>query len=368
MHKATRDPRIVVLSMERGNVPDYPADLTQTVAMSYVRRRDGVRCANPLPAHPTHHRKEVRMIQLVRVLGLWLMMASYGAAQTLDTDFTTRTGQVRAGLAALGLATAPPAYNALLFLERVRPGDLDFASGQLGAWGTPLENSDLYVEGFLASQFYTPSFDIAGDSARIEDVKWRSVSATGGIGWDFPLTERLSIRPVVNAAIGRITSNSDVSVADMPGGTADFIAGDAVEAFGYGGSLALDYAFQTDERQIEFRMRHARLRHVAIGVTDDPRSSTDTIATSAIARHRMPIPDWRVAGGRVRWVVEATYARYDGDTGKVLGLPWIARLGTGVEFETGQLGRYAPPRVRTMVRYVFGEDFEGIGFGAGLVF
>lgn len=308
------------------------------------------------------------MIRILCAIVLCVAGMGSGAAQTLDNDFGTRSGQVRAGLAALGLATAPPAYNALLFLERVRPGDLDFASGQLGAWGTPLENSDLYLEGFVASQFYTPSFEIAGDSARIEDVKWRSFSATVGVGWDFPVTERLSLRPVVNAAVGRITSNSDVAVDGVPGGTADLIAGDAVEAFGYGGSLALDYAVQTEERQIEFRMRHARLRHVAIGVTDDPSSSTETIATSAIARHRMPIPDWRVAGGRVRWVAEATYARYDGDTRDVIGLPWIARLGTGVEFETGQLGRYAPPRVRTMVRYVFGEDFAGIGFGAGLVF
>lgn len=305
------------------------------------------------------------MIRILCVFLLWLSGTLGAAAQTLDTDFDSRSGQVRAGLAALGLATAPLAYNALLFLERVQPGDLDFASGQLGAWGTPFEDSDLYLEGFVSTQYYTPNFKIADESNRIEDVKWRSFATTIGAGWNFPLTERLSFRPMLNTAIGRITSNSDVEV---PGGQADFIAGDAVEAFGYGGSLALDYSYQTEERQVEMRLRHVRLRHVAIGVTDDPSSETETIVTSAIARHRMPIGDLRLAGGRVRWAVEATYARYDGDTGDILGLPWIVRIGTGLEFETGQLGRYAPPRVRTMIRYVFGEDFQGIGIGAGLVF
>lgn len=308
------------------------------------------------------------MIRFSCATALWLCAASGAAGQTLDSDFDTRTGQVRAGLAALGLVTAPLSYNALLFLERASPGDLDFASGQLGAWGTPLEDSDLYLEGFVATQYYTPSFEIADGTNRIEDVKWRSFATTVGIGWEFPLTERLAFRPMVNAAVGRITSNSDVAAVGVPGGQADFIAGDAVEAFGYGGSLSLDYAYQTDARQVEMRLRHVRLRHVAIGETDDPGSDTETVVTSAIARHRMPIGDLRLAGGRVRWAVEATYARYDGDTGDILGLPWIARIGTGLEFETGQLGRYAPPRVRTMIRYVFGEDFEGIGIGAGLVF
>jgi hypothetical protein len=264
--------------------------------------------------------------------------------------------------------TAPLAYNALLFLERANPGDLDFASGQIGAWGTPFEDSNLYLEGFVATQYYTPSFEIADETNRIEDVKWRSVASTVGVGWSFPLTERLSFRPMVNSALGRITSNSDIAAVDAPGGQVDFIAGDAVEAFGYGGSLSLDYSYQTVERQVEFRLRHVRLRHVAIGKTDDPGSASETVVTSAIARHRMPIGDLRLAGGRVRWAVEGTYARYDGDTGDVLGLPWIVRIGTGLEFETGQLGRFAPPRVRTMIRYVFGEDFEGIGIGAGLVF
>jgi len=121
-----------------------------------------------------------------RVFG-WLvamtLAAGPGAAQTLDADFANRKGQVRAGLAALGLATAPPAFNSLLFLERVTPGDYDFATGQLGAWGTPLEGSRLYLEGFAAAQRYTPVFDIEGRGARSrEEVKWTSVAATGGVG------------------------------------------------------------------------------------------------------------------------------------------------------------------------------------------
>jgi len=181
-------------------------------------------------------------------------------------------------------------------------------------------------------------------------------------------TETLSLRPIANVSLGRITSNSELPVPGSGGPTTDFIAGDAVEAAGFGGALALDFATVVGARQIEARLRHSRLRQVAFGASEEEGTAADTIATSAIARLRQPIRDWRLAGGRVRSVLEATYARYDGDTGEVLGLPWIARVGTGLEFETGLTGRYAPPRVRMMVRYVFGEDFDGIGFGAGLVF
>lgn len=298
-----------------------------------------------------------------------VMLCAPATAQQIDTDFSNRKGQVQTALAALGLAVAPPAYNALVFLERELPDDYGFISGQLGAWGTPLEGSQFYAEGFASFQYYTPDFAFQGAPQNVDqEVKWTSVATTVGAGWQFNLTDNLVFRPIANLSAGYVFSNSEVPVAGEPTEIVDFIAGNGVEALGFGGSLMLDYNQMFGVYQVEGRVRHSRMRQTAVGVLEDPGTDADTIVTSAIARLRQPIRGVTLAGRPVRSVSEATFASYDGDTGEILGLPWIARVGTGLEFETGLTRRYAPVRVRTMVRYVFGDDFDGIGFGAGLIF
>ena len=94
----------------------------------------------------------------------------------------------------------------------------------------------------------------------------------------------------------------------------------------------------------------------------------DAETAAVLARLRVPIRGWNVFDAPVRSVYEASYAAFVGEQGELLDLPWLARVGTGLEFQTGGLARYAPPRVRVMLRYVFGEDVGALGVGAGIAF
>jgi hypothetical protein len=299
-----------------------------------------------------------------------LSVAGPGQARDLEKiDFSTRDGQVTAALAAAAFAAVPAPYNSLLFLERTRDADFNFRNAQIGGGYKPLQDSNFYIEGFIAGQDYQPDFVFGDDGSDFDrDVSWRSVMGTGGVGWSFDLAPGWSFRPTANFTLGQIISNDDVPDPDDPDEQQDFIAGDGVTVGGYGGSLALDYKVRTTVQEIDLRARYTRLNLVPLGDNSDSDSEVDAGTLAFLARLRLPINGWNMFGGPVRSVYEASYANFTGEQGELLDLPWLARVGTGLEFETGLKYRYAPQRVRVMLRYVFGEGFGAFGAGAGLVF
>lgn len=297
------------------------------------------------------------------------LAGSASGAQELDLDLSSREGQVVAALAASAYASVPSPYNSLLFLERTQQPDFGFRNLQFGG-GRPLSGSSgLFLEGYVSAQDYEPEFAFANAPEAGEDgVRWRSVAATLGAGWDFDLAPGLSLRPVANASLGRIVSNAEVPSGDEAEGDVDFIAGNGVTTGGYGGALLLEYRVRARTGDIDLRLRSSWMRLVPIGEDVGSGEQVDAATTAILARYREPIPGWNAWGGPVRQVYELTYAQYHGEQGDLLNLPWLARLGTGLEFETGWTRPYAPPRVRVMFRYIAGEDFGGFGIGAGLVY
>lgn len=296
--------------------------------------------------------------------------APAAAASDLDKiDFSTREGQVTAALAAAAYGAVPQSYNSLLFIERAQQSDFKFRNGQLGGGMTPITGSNFYIEGFIAAQQYQPEF-VFSDSGKNFDraIEWQSVMTTVGAGWQFDVAPNLTFRPTVDFSLGRITSNDDVPDPDSPGTQQDFIAGDGVTVGGYGGALSLDYMTRTETSEVDLRARYTALRLVPLGDNSDTDVHVDAQTLGFLARLRLPIRNWEMFGGPVRSVYEATYSAYIGEQGDLLDLPWLGRVGTGLEFETGSLARYAPPRTRLMLRYIFGEDFGAFGVSAGIVF
>ena len=58
---------------------------------------------------------------------------------------------------------------------------------------------------------YDPTFIASnGQETRNIPLKWNAASVTGGIGWDFPITENIVFRPIFNFALGQVAS--DISV------------------------------------------------------------------------------------------------------------------------------------------------------------
>lgn len=308
--------------------------------------------------------------RLAACAALLALIGAPAAARDLDSvDFTTESGQVTAALAAAAFAATPSPYNALLFLERTRQNDIKFRNAHLGAGIAPFAGSGFYVEGFVAAQDYAPQFSVQDSAGRLDrTVRWRSAAVTGGVGWSFEVAPETALRPTLIGSIGRMTSNSDIPDPDDPDGRVDFIADDGLTFAGYGASLALDHIRRREAYELDLRARVTGLRMVPLGDKSDVDADIDASTAAFVARLRLPIERWQMFGGPVRSVYEATYASYFGDQGDVLDLPWLARVGTGLEFETGSTARYAPPRVRVMLRYVFGEDFGGVSVGAGLVY
>ncbi|OSP56716.1 hypothetical protein BV911_01840 [Pseudoruegeria sp. SK021] len=289
-------------------------------------------------------------------------------ARDLDIDFSSENGQVTAALAALGFAVVPNPYSSLLSVESTRKSDIRFRNGQLGGGRRLQSDRPLYFEGYVAFQNYAPEYSsVDGASDDSADVRWTSFSSTLGVGWEFPLLEGLVLRPTLDVALGRITSSADVS--DDNEDVTDYIAGDGMYAGGYGGALTLDYKYRAVDKEIDLILRTTAMRLVPLGDFSDVDVSANVATTAGVARLRRPIRGWSQFGGPVRSVYEASYAAYTGDQGEVLDIPWLARVGVGLEFETGHLARYAPSRTRVMFRVVSGDNgFTALTFGAGISF
>ena len=92
-----------------------------------------------------------------------------------------------------------------------KEGDTGLSLTQLGSGFTVDPSFPLYMEGFLGFSRVDPRFLFSdGQTETRLPVRWNSVAASGGLGWDFPLTEHLVLRPIVNISLGHV--ESDVSL------------------------------------------------------------------------------------------------------------------------------------------------------------
>src|SRR5574339_351114 len=102
----------------------------------------------------------------------------------------------------MGFAVTPDVTTGSLSLTDTTAGSPYFRQTALSGGGS-LRGRRLYLEGTLAYGRYNPEFATDDDptASRIA-VKWESVFATGGVGWDFPLAPGLVLRPIFNASLG----------------------------------------------------------------------------------------------------------------------------------------------------------------------
>jgi len=70
----------------------------------------------------------------------------------------------------------------------------------------------LYLDGNAAGSRFDPAFLVSdGTDQRPVPVNGNSLSVTGGIGWDIPLAEHWTLRPIFNLARGYVTSDLKVA-------------------------------------------------------------------------------------------------------------------------------------------------------------
>ncbi|MCY1419206.1 hypothetical protein D9M71_347890 [compost metagenome] len=93
-------------------------------------------------------------------------------------------------------------------------GNPSLTMTQAGGGATLSKETPLYLEEAVAYSRYDPRFVATdGEQTQTIPVKWNSISATGGIGWDFALTDELALRPIFNFAAGYLTS--DINAARL---------------------------------------------------------------------------------------------------------------------------------------------------------
>jgi len=265
----------------------------------------------------------------------------------------------------------PDVTTSTLSITSGASGNPGFVMTQLGGGFTVSRSFPLYLEGNAAFSRYDPTF-VATDGVEQREIpaKWTTVTGTVGIGWDFPLTYELKLRPIANFTLGRTTSDLSVATSIIEGKTdkeINFLENGRLNAAGYGGSLMLDYEHYRRDYEIDVEVRYTNIYLQSIPGT------SEGVKGSALAQNLNLWSRWRAPTGLtalhrpVRYVLEFTYSLYFGDQEDVLGFNHLCSVGAGLELDTSRY-LYLTQRIRLIGRYRFGANVTGWSFGLGISF
>lgn len=200
-------------------------------------------------------------------------------------------------------------------------------------------------------------------------VRWESVAATGGLGWDFRLSKHWVFRPILNVTVGTVSSNLAIAKWWLDNNTdldLTFLNGGRLRAYGIGGSLMLDYERYEPDREDDFELRYTNVSlhsyHTAIEAISGHATAENI---NAWARRKMPTGAM-IWDRPLRYVFEGGYTQFLGDQ-RELGIERTASVGFGLELDTSAKEIWVS-RARALVRYKFGPHFQGWALGLAVSF
>ncbi|NVH74497.1 hypothetical protein FSB08_18625 [Paraburkholderia sp. JPY432] len=274
-------------------------------------------------------------------------------------------------LAIMSYTTVPDVTTSNLSVNNGLTGNPGFGQTQFGGGFTLSRSFPLYMEGTLAYSRYDPVF-IATDGAqqRAVPTRWNTFSGTVGLGWDFRITDELAFRPILNGTIGRVSSDLKVGQTlfnHVTDSNLQFLESGSLDAYGYGGSLMLDYEHYRENYEIDAELRATDIYLRSFGGSSQAvQGSATAQQVSLWTRWRAPT-GWHALDRPVRYVLEAAYSHYFGDSAGVLGFNDLTSLGVGLELDSSRYPVIVT-RTRAMVRYVFGRNVHGVSFGFAMSF
>jgi len=260
-----------------------------------------------------------------------------GWAQATPGSLSSQTvigGNVKqhadAVLAVMTYTTVPDVTTSSLSINSGATGNPSFGQSQLGGGFTISRSFPLYVEGTIAYSRYDPTF-VATDGAeqRAVPTKWNTFSGTVGIGWDFRITDELAFRPILNGTLGRVSSDLKVGQSifnRVTDSNLQFLENGSLDAYGYGGSLMLDYEHYRENYEIDAELRATDIYLRSFG------GSSEAVQGSAMAQQ---VSLWT--------------------------------RGVGLELDSSRYPIIIT-RTRAMVRYMFGHNVHGVSFGFAMSF
>jgi len=249
-------------------------------------------------------------------------------------------------------------------------GSSEFSMSQLGGGDTISKSVPIYLEGVLAWSRYDPTFVATqGAESRTIPTKWNSVSATGGIGWDFKLMDELKLRPIFNFALGNVTSDLRAAswyVGRQTGKDINFLDKGSLNAYGLGGSLMLDYEHYRPGYEVDVELRYSDLRLQSFDSSAAVQGHATAQSANLWARYRAPT-GFVMLQRPLRYVLELTHSEFLGDQRGILGFDRLTSVGAGLELDSSAYNVIIT-RTRLVGRYVFGNNVSGFSVGLAVSF
>ena len=274
-------------------------------------------------------------------------------------------------LALMGYTLTPDVTTGSLSINDGSAANPDFSQTSLGGGFTMSRRFPVYLEGTVAYGRYDPTFIASdGQTERPVPVKWNALSATGGIGWDFPIAKELVLRPIFNFSYGRVTSDGAAAqtIIENNGGDAElqFLSNGKLKARGMGGSLMLDYERFGPEGDIDVELRYT---NIALRSFDSAQAVSGSASAESLAwwsRYRAPT-GMVLLERPLRYVLEYAYTRFYGDLDGALGFDQLHSIGVGLELDTSKYD-IVVTRARAVLRFKRGDNVEGYGLGLAVSF
>ncbi|RTZ48294.1 hypothetical protein EKL30_03305 [Candidimonas sp. SYP-B2681] len=313
-------------------------------------------------------------------LGIWLLaMAACGlpvsawSQQGLRLNRDDLQKRANGVLALMSFSIVPDITTSSLSINsggESTSGSNEFFMTQLGGGDTFSDSFPVYLEGVLAASRYDPTF-VATEGAEVRRIptKWNSISATGGIGWDFKLTDELKLRPIFNFSLGKVVSDLGVAsryAGRQTGKDFEFLDRGSLNAYGLGGSVMLDYELSRPGYEVDVELRYSDIRLKSFNSSAAVRGRATAQSANLWARYRAPT-GIVLLQRPLRYVLELTHSEFLGDQRGILGFDRLTSIGIGLELDSSAYNMIIT-RTRLVGRYVFGNNISGFSVGLAVSF
>ena len=269
-----------------------------------------------------------------------------------------------------GYSLTPDVTTGSLSIRNNGGDNSDLQMISLGGGDRISANFPLYLEGTLAVNRYNPTFTdgIANTSVTIP-VHWNSITGTGGIGWDFPITNELRFRPIANVMLGHLESDLSIAsrvIQNQKGVDLQFLNGGRMNSYGLGGSVMLDYENYQPDQEIDVELRYTNIPVQTFDSSTAVQGSADSQSLALWARSRIPTPI-TLLDRPLRAVFEVAHTEFLGDLRGALGFNSLSSVGTGIELDRSASDPVFT-RIRVVFRYQFGQNVHGTSIGLAASF
>jgi hypothetical protein len=297
------------------------------------------------------------------------VQAQLGGFELVGASVQKRANAV---LSLMGYSLTPDVTTGSLSINDSAASNPGFRLTTLGGGDILSRDFPLYLEGTAAYSRYDPVFVATnGVESRSIPVKWNTLTGTGGVGWDFFLTDDLKLRPIFNFSLGRVASDASIAsfiLENQTGLEIDFIKEGKLNAIGLGGSLMLDYEMSRPDYEIDVELRYTNIHiRTTRGTSAAVAGSADTQSVGLWSRWRAPIGGLTLLDRPLRYVLEFSHSRYFGDESAVLGVDYLSAVGAGLELDSSKYPIIIT-RTRMMFRYMFSPYAHGTSVGFAVSF